>query len=285
MMKYPKKTAAKKVTTKPKVTTDVVKLQKQLNKLTSILSKEKEIKEIDFSFLDNSLGQVTGLGVGTPPKSGHIALQLSNSSSIALPSVAISQGVDNGERIGEYINLKRMKWRMQIQNQGLCITPLKIRMEIWQLLGDPINNSLTPEGLNKLVLNFNQFYINGLPALTQPISLWDTTCEVNPQYKLSNIAKKIFTKKFYVRQEHFNTAVQVQDVNFNVDLKNMRTGFNGSDQLQCQYFVLMYCNTGNSGTDPVSSLVDPNYTPGLASAGTSSGCKIRANVRLQYLDD
>lgn len=85
-----------------------------------------------------------------------------------------------------------------------------------------------------------------------------------------------------VPQEQFGTAIEIREHNFNVDLKNMKTGFNSLDQLQCQYYYFIFANTGNSST---SLLVDPNYTPGLGSYGINTGTRFNASVRLEYVDN
>ena len=273
-----KTTASKKVKTTPKKDTSVVKLQKQINALNLKINKEKEIKEIDFGILENSVGQVSGQGIGLPPINGIGIAQLSN----GVGGLTIAQGVDNAERIGDYVNLKRMKWRLQIQNQIACPTPMRLRLEIWQLIGDPLT-LMSPQALLKYVYLPNQFYANATSGSSGgPVSIWDTTSQRNPQYKISNIAKKIFTKHMYVPQEQFGTAIEIREHNFNVDLKNLRTGFTPSNQLQCQYYYFIFANTGNAST---SLLVDPNYTNGLGSYGQNTGTRVNANVRLEYLDD
>ncbi|MDD1474926.1 hypothetical protein MEO41_27190, partial [Dolichospermum sp. ST_sed4] len=161
-MKYPKKTYSKpakktyskKVTTKPLLTSDVVKLQKQLNSLTTKITREKEVKEIDFGVLENSVSQVNGQGLGLAPTSAYAVGQLSNSPS----GLIIPEGTGNTDRIGNFVNLKRMNWRCQIQNQPNCVTPMKLRLEVWQMLGDP-TTLMSPVTLVKQSLLPNYFYI------------------------------------------------------------------------------------------------------------------------------
>jgi len=283
---YPKKNKkstkkAKKVKTTPKKVSSVVKLQKQINALTLTMNKEKEIKEIDLGILENSVSQVNGTGVGAAPTNAYGVGQLSNTTS----GLSIANGTGPAQRIGNFVNLKRMKWRCQIQNQLGCVSPMKLRLEIWQLIGDPDGTSLmSPQTLVSQVYLPNQFYLvaQGSSPPYGPAKIYDTTSLKNPQYNIGNIAKKIFTKKMYVPQEQFNSGIEIRDYNFNVDLKNMRTGFNDDDTLQCQYYYFIFANTGNSS---VINVVDPSYTKGLGSYAVNSGTRFNASVRIEYLDD
>jgi len=265
-------------TTKPD--TSIVKLQKQLNALNLQINKEKEIKEIDFSIIQNSVSQVNGQGSGLPPTNAYGVGQLTNN--ISVGGLSIAQGTGNAQRIGNFVNLKRMKWRCQVQNQIATVAPIKLRLEVWQLIGDP-STLMSPQALVKYAYLPNQFYQNATAGSpTGPVAIWDTSCQRNPTFKMSNIARKIFTKKMYIPQEQFNTAIEIREYNFNIDLKDMRTGFNPDSTLQCQYYYYIYANTGNSNT---SNIVDPNYTDGLGSFGVASGTRFVANVRMEYLDD
>lgn len=288
-MKYsfPKKNYKKgkkslKVRTAPKTTSSVVKLQKQFDALNSQINKEKETKWIDLAILQNSVSQVNGNGPGVAPTNAYGVGQLSNS----IYGLTIAPGTGPNQRIGNFINLKRMKWRCQIQNQIACISPMKLRFEIWQLLGDPTGVLMSPQNLVSQVYLPNNFYLVAQGSLVPPLfpaEIYDTTCLKNPLYKMSNVAKKIFTKKISIPPEQFNQAIEIREVNFNVDLKNMKSGFVPvTNQLQSQYYYFIFANTGNSNT---ALTVDPNYTKGLGSYGVASGTRFNSSVRIEYLDD
>ena len=275
---YVSKTKSKKVRTVPKSDSSVIKLQKQINALTTKLTNQIEVKEVDFGIIDNSVAQVQGNGLGATPSNSFAANQLANEPA----GLVIPNGTLNGMRIGSHVNLKRFKFRMQVQNQSACITPMKLRFELWQLLGDP-STLMSPTSVIYDSLLPNEFYLR-LQGGTPPYgiaSIYDTTSLRNTDYKMSNIAKKIHTKHIKIPLENFNAALMIRDINFNVDLKNMKSGFTSTDTLQSQYYMFIFASTGNSST---SQIVDPSYTKGLGSVGINSGVRVYTNIRLEYTD-
>ena len=283
-----KTTKAKKVKTTPTNVPNVVKLQKQINAITKKMAKETEIKEFDFGVISASVAQVNGQGVGVAP---------TNAYGYGVLNIAIAEGTANGEHIGNTINLKRLKWRCQVQNMptsstsgtavsGL-VTPMNLKLEIWQMLGDPntalsINSFVQDSKLPNYFYLVNQGY-PGSPPTSGFCNIYDTTCLDNPQYNISKIAKRVFTKKIYIPQEQFATSIGVKQVNFNVPLKDIKVSFNEAipAQLQTSYFYILYASTGNASA---ANIVDPAYTKGLASVAPNSGVRFMANVRLEYID-
>lgn len=293
---YKKGTKSKKVTIKPKKETNTVKLQKQINQLQRKMTNEVEVKEIDFGIFQNSVGQVQGFGPSVIPTSGHAFFQI---------PIAISQGAKAVQRIGNFINLKKMIWKMQVQGQLNCLSPMKFKMEIYQLKGDPVN---LPSASAFLQLYKNpNYFVQALTSGTShplgPLLVYDTTSLVNTNCVKSQFARKIATKYFKLPQRAFagNTASpappaapdtfspqNIREVNFSIDLKEERIGFQpGSpDQLQCAYYVYIFANTGNCGSALVDTAYSYNTVPssGLGQTMQKSGARVYANVRLSYTD-
>ena len=275
---------ALKIVTKPKNESDVVKLQHQVNKITRKMTNEVEIKQVDFGVFQYSVGQVQGKGLTNPAVSGHAFFQL---------PINISQGAKAVERVGNFINLKSMLWRMQIQGQLNTVSHMKFKMEIYQVKGDP--NTL-PLGITLLqfMKDPNYFVKANTGTFSQgALDLYDTTSQINSNCVKSQFARKVCTKYFSLPQRAFAGGATappnpIREFNFRLNLKDERIGFQpGSvNQLQTAYYCYIYANTGNCGAADVPLDYQMSAAPqsGLGQTTINSGARIYANVRLEYTD-
>ena len=273
---YSKSKKSKKVSTKPKTDSSVVKLQKQLNALTTSITKSKEVKQVDTGVFQATVSQIIGQGVGTLPLTGLAAFVF---------SPAIPLGLQGFEHQGDWINGQSIQIRLQVQNQLATInSQMYVKMDIFRMRGDPTSPQ-SPAAFAAQYWQPNYFYeqLLGTSPPLGSFSLIDTQSMRSTYYNTSQAGLKVFSKTLKIPMEQFGSAIGVKEYSFTIPLKNRKMQFISEfapGALQEEYYVYFRCSTGNGGSDAV----DPSYTKGLGNYGANTGLKIYGTMRLNYTD-
>lgn len=202
--------------------------------LKSIVNAEKHRQVYVSTDFSNLVGQVN------VNNSGHWALDVT-------PNLA--QGVGSSQRIGASIKWHSSNWKLQFKQQPTAQSPMKINIQLIQVLGT------AQSSVSTVIANM----YDGNPFVTTA-TIYDTYAVRNQdQFKNFRILR---SKTYTMRADNYNTQTNIMNVNFGHIFRNHHVKWDGdtSTIVAGQCILLIRADSGNCSAGTVSTLPSIAYT-------------------------
>lgn len=229
-----------------RVVKQVPKLVRDVTRLASMVNAEKK-RYVQASSTDNFIAQLNG------NSSGHFLLDVTPN---------ISQGVGYNQKTGNSFKWHSFHSDLQFTSQGSCISGIKCRIQLIQIVGQPLTT--VSDMMGKYIIQ-NQFIYNGASLAT----IYDSNSPRDPDYFKNYRVLK--TKYVYLKNDDITGETAVKQLSLGLKLKNfhVRTNDNDPTLSMGQIVMLVTADRGNLSGGTTSTL------SGVPIQGTSTGCTFR----------